>query len=181
MPLKSPVATSVPIDDIEHGTRDHTTPGSSSSATPNPDGSKAVTPVSRRSLEFEDATHDRPSSRPQRIWTQFVAKLPAPVTRCSRKVVDWTKGPQPPRPYTITPLLERFQTLPVRLLGRLPPWARLCIYAVAFVLWAVLFAVILTNYSLPTNFAGFGAPVALSCVSNLWYVSHQARRIGQNS
>ncbi|OAL06908.1 hypothetical protein IQ06DRAFT_207883 [Phaeosphaeriaceae sp. SRC1lsM3a] len=94
--------------------------------------------------------------------------MPAPATRYGRKVVEWVKGPQPARPHAIKPVLERFQTFPVKLLGRLPPWARLVVYAVAFVLWAVLFAVILTNYSLPTNFAGFGAPVALSCVSNLW-------------
>lgn len=168
MPHKSPVATTVPVDDdIE---RNQTTPDSSSSATPNHDRSKAVTPVSRRSFEIEDGASRRPSSRPERIWSQLVAKMPAPATRYGRKVVEWVKGPQPARPHAIKPVLERFQTFPVKLLGRLPPWARLVVYAVAFVLWAVLFAVILTNYSLPTNFAGFGAPVALSCVSNLWYV-----------
>ena len=164
MPLKSAVATTSPVhDDIE---RNQTTPGSSSSATPNHDRSKNATP--RRSLDFEDVVPHQPSSRPERTWSQFVAKLPAPVTRHGRKVGDWVKGPQPPRPHTIKPLLERVQTFPVRLLVRLPSWGRLVVYAVAFVVWAVLFAVILTNYSLPTNFAGFGAPVALSCVSNLW-------------
>jgi hypothetical protein len=72
--------------------------------------------------------------------------------------------------HRINPIFERIQTLPVRLLARLPRWTRVCIYAIGCILWIVLFGVIITNYSLPTNFAGFGKPVGLSCVSSLWYV-----------
>jgi phosphatidylserine synthase len=75
--------------------------------------------------------------------------------------------------HRIDPIFERIQTLPVRLLARLPRWMRVCIYAIACVVWTVLFGVIITNYSLPTNFAGFGSPVGLSCVASLWYVPVQ--------
>jgi hypothetical protein len=167
MPAKGPHATTT---DLEHGSRDAITPSTSSSLTPDVPRSKAATPTPRRSLEIEDAVPRHQSSQAQRIWTKVEAKLPAPIARYSDKAVAWLKGPEPPRTYRITPFLERFQTFPVRMLARLPQWSRVCIYVVAFVLWAVLFGVILTNYSIPANFAGFGAPVPLSCVTTLWYV-----------
>lgn len=179
MPSKSAAnATTVPID-LEHGDRDAITPSASSSLTPNEARSKAAPPTQRRSLEIGQYAPRHYTFHTPRIWTRLEAKLPAPIVRSNRKVAAWIKGPVPPRPYHITPLFECIQTLPARLLARLPRWLRVCTYAIAFVLWAVLFGVILTNYSMPTNLAGFGAPVALSCVTELWYARdrwfHQTR------
>jgi hypothetical protein len=159
--------------DLEHGRRDQitgTTPSASTSFAPDEPRSKAVTPTLRRSLEVEDTEPRQHTHQVSRVWRGLEAKLPAPVARWNRKSVAWIKGPEPPIRHRINPIFERIQTLPVRLLARLPRWIRACIYAVGCVLWAVLFGVILTNYSLPTNFAGFGSPRALSCVANLWYV-----------
>lgn len=104
------------------------------------------------------------------MYARIREKLPAPVTRMSQKVVDWVKGPQPPTKHAIKPLLERVQTFPVRVLGRLPSWMRVGLYGGGCVLWVVLFAVILTQNSMPNDIAGYGAPTELSCVANLWYV-----------
>jgi hypothetical protein len=168
MPAKGPHATTT---DLEHGNRDAITPSASSSLTPDGPRSKAATPTPRRSLEIEDAVPRHQTSQAQRIWTKIEARLPAPIARYGDEAVAWLKGPEPPRTYRITPFLERSQTFPVRMLARLPQWSRACIYIVAFVVWAVLFGVILTNYSITTNFAGFGPPVPLSCVTTLWYIS----------
>lgn len=167
MPANGPRAAT---KDVEHGSRDTITPSASSSLTPEEPRSTAATPTPRKSLEIEDTAQPQRTSPAWRTWSNFEARLPAPVARASRKTVGWLKGPEPPKTYQITPVLERFQTLPVRTLARLPRWARAGIFLAAFVLWAVLFAVILTNFSTPTNFAGYGAPVALSCVTSLWYV-----------
>jgi hypothetical protein len=107
-------------------------------------------------------------SNKSRIWARVEERVPAPVSRCCRKIVKWTRGPEPPKIYHVVPVFERAQTLVVRLLARIPLWARLCIYILAFVLWAVLFGVLLSKDSLPKNIAGFGAPVRLSCVTSLW-------------
>jgi hypothetical protein len=163
--------------DLEHGNHDQITPSASTSFTPDAPRSKAATLTPRRSLEVEDLPHQQ-TRHISRVWTRLEAKLPAPIVRWNHTLAGWIKGPEPPTRYRINPIFERIQTLPVRLLARLPRWIRVCIYAVACVLWAVLFGVILTNYSLPTNFAGFGAPVPLSCVTNLWYVS---RHIASNT
>jgi hypothetical protein len=171
MPSKNaPRATTVPVD-MEHGYRDQITPSASSSLTPEEPGSKAATPTPRRSLEIEEHVPRHRASHTPRTWARFETKLPAPVARYSRVVVNWIRGPEPPRAHHINPLFERIQTFPVRQLARLPRWARGCVWIVAFVIWAVLFAVILINYSLPSNIGGFGAPVTLSCVTNLWYNS----------
>jgi hypothetical protein len=169
MPSDKTAAHATTID-LEHGNRDQITPSASTSFTPDEPRSKAATPTPRRSLEVEDAVPRQQTHHVSRVWRRLEAKLPAPVARSNRKLVEWMKGPEPPIRHHINPIFERLQTLPVRLLARLPRWIRVCIYAVGCMLWAVLFGVILTNYSLPTNFAGFGAPVALSCVTNLWYV-----------
>ncbi|KAF1845912.1 uncharacterized protein K460DRAFT_338648 [Cucurbitaria berberidis CBS 394.84] len=163
--------TTAPVDlDVEHGTHDHDriTPSGSSSSTPDDSGSKAATPNARRSLEIEDARPRHRSMFGSR-WRRSVGdKIPAPVARYGNKMVNWIRGPQPPRTYRIAPFFERWQTFPVRLLARLPKWLRICIYAISCILWIILFGVILSDYSLPSNFGGVGAPVSLGCVSSLW-------------
>lgn len=166
MPVKNTAnASTVPVD-VEQGNRDQITPSASTSFARNEDISKPAT--SRRSLELEDAAPRNQNPLIRSPWAKFEAKLPAAVPQANRKIVSWMRGPEPTKVHHITPLLERIQTWPIRLLARLPRWIRACIYAVGFVLWAVLFGVILTNYSMPTNLAGFGAAVPLSCVTNLW-------------
>jgi hypothetical protein len=156
MPDKSGAqASSTPVD-IELA------PDTSSST--NIPNAKPHTPTPRRSLEIEDP------GRQSRIRTRFEKYIPPSVVRWNDKLVTWVKGPSPPQKHTISPLFESLQTFPVRTLARLPSWLRAGIYLALCILWAVLFAVILTNYSLPTNLAGFGKPMGLSCVTNLWYV-----------
>jgi hypothetical protein len=168
-----PAATTIPVD-LELGNHDYDeiTPSASYSITPDEPRSKRATPTPRHpdSLEVDDVgTRDRSLRRP-RLWMRAEQKVPAPVARWSRKAVKCIRGPSPSRSYRITPLFEGVQALPARLLARLPQWVRVCIFAVAFVLWAIIFAVILTKYGLPADIEGLGAPVRLSCVDNLWYV-----------
>lgn len=139
--------------DLEHGTKRDP---SRDRVAPNGQNLDAVAP------------HRQSSHTPQ--WRKrFSARTPAPVARWSRKVVDWVRGPKPPSRYTITPFLERWQTLPVRVLARLPEWLRICVYAAACIVWIVVFAVVISDGGLPSDIGGFGAPVKLSCVNNLWY------------
>ena len=174
VPSKSArITTTVPVDvdlDLEHGNRGHErmTSSGSSSSTPIEQGSKAATPNLRRSLEIEDGgPRHRSTFAPQ--WRRRVQeKIPAPIVHYGNKVVSWVKGPAPPRIYRITPFFEHWQTFPVRFLARLPKWLRICIYAIVCILWIVLFGVILSDYSLPSNIGGFGAPVRLDCVDELW-------------
>jgi hypothetical protein len=140
--------------DLEHGTkrdpsRDRVTPNG-------------------QNIEELVAPHRQSSHTPP--WKRnFRARTPAPLVRWSRKVGAWVKGPKPPTKYTITPFLERWQTLPVRWLERLPEWMRICAYAAACITWIIVFALVISDGGLPADIGGFGAPVKLSCVNNLWY------------
>ena len=130
--------------------------------------SKAATATFRRSLEIEnvEAAPRQPSFATQ--WERIEKKVPRPFVRCGRKIVDWVQGPKPPRAYMIVPILERWQTLPARLLARFPKLLRICIFSIVCIVWIVLFAVIISKDDLPSNFGGLGAPVRLGCVANLW-------------
>ena len=172
-PSKDALATLAVAGDVdpENGNRDHDriAPSASSQSIPFEGSSKLDPPAVQTGLEVVDnAEHQRhPHGAPQWI-KKMEGKLPRPIVRVRNTVVQWVKGPQPPRIYRIAPLFERWQTLPVRLLGRFPRWVRVCIYGIAFILWAVGFGVVLSDYSLPLNFAGAGPPVRLDCNDNLW-------------
>lgn len=152
-PQSARAASAIPeIIDLEHGTkRDHT----DDRLTPN-------TP----NLNLD---HVEPFGLS--TWTRRLSeRTPAPVARWSRKTAEWVQGPKPQKKYTITPFFERWQTLPVRLLARLPQWARICCYLVACIIWIVVFAVVISDAGDSSDVQGLGAPIKLSCVNNLWYV-----------
>lgn len=82
--------------------------------------------------------------------------------------MSWIRGPDAPVSHRISPLFERVQTLPARVVGRLPKEARGCLFAAAFVLWVVVFGVLVSDFSLPADVAGLGSPVKLGCTAQLW-------------
>lgn len=134
---------------------------------------ESATPDSRLSGEF---TESRPRRRwhDSDRWTNLRNRVPPPLSHATEKVVQWVKGPQPPRKYQIRPLLESIQTFPTKLLARLPKPARIFVFVCGFLLWIVVFGVLLSRLGLPKDIAGFGAPVRLSCVSTMWYVTQAA-------
>lgn len=172
IPAKSAHATSTTLD-LEHGRDDPNaiTPSASSLSSPEGPRSKAATPTVRRSLEVEDVVprHSRGAFALPRALEE---KVPRSVLRWSRKTADWVRGPPDAQLHRIKPLWERWQTLPVRTLARLPRGLRWAVYAVACVLWVVIFAVVVNNYSLPRQV------VSLGCVASLWYVLFCLPRLG---
>jgi hypothetical protein len=158
-------ATAAPVDLEIGGDRDQIATSGSFTSTPDDTPSKAATP--RRSLEFEEY-QPRQRSSITKAWEKAERRLPTPVTRWGRKAINWIKGPEPPTLHRINPLFEHIQTFPARLVARLSKSLRFCLFAAAFILWVVLFGVIISEYSLPTNIAGYGAPVRLGCVAQLW-------------
>lgn len=103
-------------------------------------------------------------------WKAVKNKIPSPLARWTRIASNWMKGPKPPKKNRIKPLFEPVQTFHIRLLARLPPFFRICIFVCAFLVWIVPFGVLLHNHSLPSDIAGFGSPIKLACTNQLWYV-----------
>lgn len=174
MAKSAATVTASQVDLEVGGSRDQIAASGSSSFTPDDTPSKAATP--RRSLDFEDRQPQQ-HSFVKETWRKAETKLPAPVTRWSRKAIGWIKGPELPVLQRINPLFENVQTYPARLVARLPKPVRFCLFAAASILWIVLFGVIISDFSLPTNLAGYGAPVRLGCAAQLWCVyQHFAER-----
>lgn len=119
----------------------------------------------QRSLERAHA-HPR-RSFVTKTWTRAERRLPPPLTRWTRKAIRWIKGPEPTL-HRIKPLLEPVQAFPAGIIAHLSKPIRFCIFAAAFVLWVVLFGVIISDFSLPADLAGYGAPVRLGCTAQLW-------------
>lgn len=171
MAKSAATATAAPADLEAGGSRDQIAASGSASFTPDDTLSKAATP--RRSLEFEDRQPTR-RSFVTKTWRKAEGRLPAPLMRWSRKAIGWIKGPEPPLSHRINPLFEPIQTYPARLVARLPKPVRFGLFAAAFIFWVVLFGVIISDFSLPSNLAGYGAPVRLDCAAQLWYALHLA-------
>jgi hypothetical protein len=166
MGLSNPTSKRLPTKarDVENGD------GIDRSTTPRPfdeHPSESVTPDSRLSGEY-NRTYHRSRWRDSPWRRRVYDHIPAPISRTAHRVTQWVRGPQPPKEYRIKPLFENVQTFPVRLLARLPRLARICAFIGAFMLWIVLFGVLISSFGLPDDFAGFGAPVRLSCVARLW-------------
>lgn len=163
---KNPQPTNTVID-LENG--DRIAHGDSSLSNQGP-ASESTTPEARRS---QDGSIGRPffGSRLAAVHERVQDRIPPAVARRWHTAGAWIRGPEPPRIYRIDPWFEKVQKFPSRLVARLPRAGRLCLFATAFILWIVLFGVIITDFSLPSDVGGFGAPVRLSCITRLWYVA----------
>ncbi|KAH6612446.1 hypothetical protein C7974DRAFT_346017 [Boeremia exigua] len=169
---KSPATASTAPVDLEPGLA----PSGSSSAAPGTP--KPVTP--RTSLDFEDRARAPRRPRAARAWSSVEKRLPTPAVRWGRNGLRWIRGPAAPAPHRITPVCERAQTLPARVLARIPQPLRACVFGAVFVLWAVLFAVRISAFGLPGDVAGFGAPVRLGCAAQLWPSAQSCGVDGRN-
>ncbi|KAF2178488.1 LCCL domain protein [Zopfia rhizophila CBS 207.26] len=148
------------VIDLENGDR---TARNTPSTTPETETSNSSTPEARNSHEFDNVrSHESPP------WARVWGTIPPPLSRKLRKVMEWMKGPDPPRIYKIISFFEPIQTAPIRLLSRLPKLARTVMFIFAFGLWIALFAIIISSFSLPGDIAGYGSPVRLSCITRLW-------------
>lgn len=83
---------------------------------------------------------------------------------------QWVKGPQPPRPFKISPLLPRLQNAPTVFLHKHFPERnqRFWLLLIICVLWVSLFSGVLSASLSGCQVSGYNTPVRLSCVSRFW-------------
>lgn len=104
--------------------------------------------------------------------TPIIKHLPAPVKRVSNAAIAWTKGPDPPRQWNISPVFPRIQAIPLDLLDRWCPkqihkvWLLIAFY----LFWLLTFSIFLEKSAVAQDLPGYGAPNVLWCGSSLWYV-----------
>ncbi|KAF1981389.1 hypothetical protein K402DRAFT_364823 [Aulographum hederae CBS 113979] len=96
--------------------------------------------------------------------------IPTRVQRVWHVVAEWTKGPNPPRIYSIRPFYPEVQEFPPALLERYFPkrahkvWLLIGYYFV----WLLCFAIVLNRSAFSAEIPGYGSPVTLNCGARYW-------------
>ncbi|PSN63570.1 hypothetical protein BS50DRAFT_557629 [Corynespora cassiicola Philippines] len=101
---------------------------------------------------------------------EFEDSLPAPGSKSNRpKGWQWLKGPQPPRPQSITPFFASAQEAPMLILKRMLPTRtlKITLLAVVLLIWVLLFSFLL-RLQLPIKDSEGHEVVSLECTDTLW-------------
>ncbi|KAF2673921.1 LCCL domain-containing protein [Microthyrium microscopicum] len=116
-------------------------------------------------LESTDAAF----APPWQIKSQ-VRRFPARVQRGWKVAMHWARGPQPARPWRITPIFEDVQTLPIKLLDRYCPNKRHKVFLLIawYGLWLLTFSLVLKRSAFASEIPGFGPPNMISCAARFW-------------
>ncbi|KAH6686397.1 LCCL domain-containing protein [Plectosphaerella plurivora] len=128
----------------------------------------------RRAYHVEVEDESAPSTPPRFVQDEGAWKrwkwVPYPVRRFARKVAIWSRGPENPRPWKITPLLPRVQEFPLELVDRFLPKRRQRILAVCFyiAIWVVTFALVKRQETFASEISGWGLPQEIGCGATFW-------------
>jgi len=115
-----------------------------------------------------------PQHTTQSRWADlFLRRVPYSVKRVGIAIVKWSKGPDPPRIWKITPILPKIQTAPIVILDRYLPKQkhRFWLLMACCFCWAVCFVAVLNKSAFTSEIAGYGPPASLSCTARFWYVT----------
>jgi hypothetical protein len=96
--------------------------------------------------------------------------IPPRLQRAWNKVVVWTKGPQPPRPWRIRPYFAKFQTAPIRFLNSYFPKRKHKVALLVFfhACWLLSFGLVLYRSAFAADLPGYGSPVRIRCTDRFW-------------
>ncbi|KAF4556588.1 LCCL domain-containing protein [Elsinoe fawcettii] len=113
----------------------------------------------------DPGTPDRPT-----FSKRVKNSIPPRLVRYWTATATWIKGPQPPRPFKITPILPGVQHAPLRLLDRYAPKRAQRAWLLAFfwAAWLLAFSLIQWKSSFASEIPGYGAPARLSCGARYW-------------
>jgi len=97
-------------------------------------------------------------------------RIPPRMVTAWEAVKTWTKGPQPPRIYSITPIFPKIQSAPIALLDRYAPKGvhKLGLLVLFYACWIGAFWMVLWKSSISTNIQGYGTPLRLGCGARYW-------------
>ncbi|KAK5111434.1 hypothetical protein LTR62_004886 [Meristemomyces frigidus] len=100
----------------------------------------------------------------------FSDQFPPSLQQAWQKTKTWTKGPDPPRIFTITPLFPSIQHLPITLLDRFVPSKlhRFGLLLLILASWLLSFSLVLRASSFSASVPGYGTPLRLHCGAAYW-------------
>lgn len=129
-----------------------------------------------RDLHIQSASESPGRALPIPVWLRESASsfkykwVPLPIRKASRTVVDWVKGPLPPRILKIEPIFPKIQQAPIRLLDKYAPnrKQRLILLAALYASWFLTWSLMLKHHSTAGFIKGYGRPQNLWCGASFW-------------
>ena len=108
--------------------------------------------------------------------------VPYSVRRRVRSFVNWSRGPQPPRIWTIDPVLPAVQHAPLWLMDRFLPRKkqRVAVYMGYVSLWVVIFAIVMWRGQTASDLDVWGTPAPITCNTVYWQRSNECGIDGIN-
>lgn len=110
---------------------------------------------------------DSPS---QSLSKRGAQQIPESVRHTWAAAVKWAKGPDPPRPWSITPIFQKLQTAPIRFMDIYVPERRhrFFLLMLLYIGWIISFALVLRKSAFTSDVPGYGSPVRISCGTSFW-------------
>jgi hypothetical protein len=127
--------------------------------------SRSSTPSGRPLLGDDEANEE------QEEWIETSkSRLPRSLQKVSSAVAKWVNGPQPPRPWKISPIFPSIQEAPLRLLDKYAPerWQRFCLLIALYFFYILAFVLVLHKSAFAADVPGYGSPVRISCGASFW-------------
>ena len=92
------------------------------------------------------------------------------AVRILHALCRWAKGPRPPRPFRIKPILPQLQNVPLAFLQRYIPGRqqKVWLFMIFYLLWVCVFLAVLSISVSGCQVPGYRTLVRLSCVSRFW-------------
>ena len=151
---------------------------SSSSSSENGEASEV-----RGTFEYtSDGAADEDSTPPPKWLVDAQRRVPPSVRKGTAFLVDWCKGPIPPRIWKITPVLPKLQTAPLVLLDRFAPKykQKLSLLLGLYFSFLLVFITVLHESAFTDTVPGFGAPTNLGCTDSFWEKNNGCGLNGDN-
>lgn len=131
------------------------------------------------SLPLDNLSDDSSPPTPRFIQDERAYKsmrwVPVPIRRVSRAIATWSRGPDPPHRYTITPIFPTIQTAPLRVLDQFVPKIRhrILLLVTFYLFWVLTFAMVFQKSTFATEIEGYGSPSEIGCGTTYWLSGNQ--------
>ncbi|KAI1619564.1 LCCL domain-containing protein [Exophiala viscosa] len=127
-------------------------------------------------LQIQSAPDPPNRTLPIPVWLRESASsfkyrwVPLPVRKASRAVVDWVKGPLPPRVLKIEPIFPKIQQAPISLLDKYAPnrKQRIILLVTLYAAWFLTWSLMLKHHSTAGFIKGYGRPENVWCGASFW-------------
>ncbi|KAK3057618.1 hypothetical protein LTR09_001802 [Extremus antarcticus] len=107
----------------------------------------------------------------QATWRDRISDRIPPWSKSAwEATVTWTKGPDPPRIYSIDPIFPKIQHAPLALLDRYAPKKihKFGLLLAVYFSWLLAFSLVLWKSSFAASIPGHGTPIRLGCQARYW-------------